>query len=157
MAIAYDGPLQYRMNRPRDYTPRFSPTGGYGPEMQKVSGGGPKFRSFIEKELVPFIDKSYRTIAGDRTLVGHSYGGLFASWNLVSERTKKLDARVYLAVGAFEGDSDRAMTGDLVAFAKRLKKYEGLALRSAVLDGETHNSVFPRALSDGLRFVFEGR
>ena len=189
VGIAYDGPLQYRMNRTRDYTPLFSPTGGYGPEMQKVSGGGPKFRSFLEQELIPFIDRNYRTVAGDRTLVGHSYGGLFASWNVLLEPSlfqryivvspslwyhdrwifelekeraksgKALRARMYLAVGALERNEERDMPDDLRAFARKLQSrhYAGLVLSSAVLDDETHNSVFPRALSNGLRFVFEGR
>ncbi|CAM1344165.1 alpha/beta hydrolase [Tenacibaculum amylolyticum] len=38
-------------------------------------GGGKKFLKFIEHELIPFIDKKYRT-EPDRTLVGHSLGGL---------------------------------------------------------------------------------
>src|SRR5436305_2556936 len=65
VGIAYGGPPQYRLNRTRDYTPTFVPTGGYGPEMQKVSGGGLKFRTFLEHELIPFIDATYATVAGD--------------------------------------------------------------------------------------------
>jgi predicted alpha/beta superfamily hydrolase len=189
VGIAYDGPLQYRLNRTRDYTPKFSPAGGYGPEYQKVSGGGPKFRAFLERELIPYIDAQYSTLRGDRCLVGHSYGGLFAAWNLVAspslfqryiivspslwysdrwifgvldERAKagrRLNARVYLTVGASEGNAEHDMVVDLRQFAARLraKKFEGLAISSGPLDGETHNSVFPRALSNGLRYVFEGR
>jgi predicted alpha/beta superfamily hydrolase len=188
VGIAYDGPLQYRLNRTRDYTPAFSPTGGYGPEMQKVSGGGPKFRAAIEKDIIPLIDRNYRTVPGDRCLVGHSYGGLFAAWNLLAtpslfqryivvspslwyrdrmifplleEHAKThgaLPARVYFAVGAREGNSEHDMVVDLQQFSSRLRKrqYQGLFLETAVLDDETHNSVFPRALSNGLRFVFEG-
>ena len=92
VGIGYDTPNDafawqsesYHRNRTRDYTPKFFPTGGYSPEMQKVSGGGPKFRAFIEKELVPFIDSNYATTSGDRTLVGHSYGGLFSAWNVIT-------------------------------------------------------------------------
>jgi uncharacterized protein len=187
VGIAYDGPPQYRVNRTRDYTPTFSPTGGYGPETQKVSGGGPKFRAFLEKELIPFVDRNYRTIRGDRCLVGHSYGGLFASWNLLATprlfqrfiivspslwyddrmifrlqkehaaRADTLEARAYFAVGASEGNSERDMVMDLQQFTRRLRGYKGLALDADVLGDETHNSVFPRALSNGLRFVYQGR
>ena len=182
VGIAYEGPLQYRLNRTRDYTPTFSPTGGYGPEVQKVSGGGPKFRAFLRDELIPFIDKTYRTLPDDRCLVGHSYGGLFGAWNLLtapglfqryiivspslwydSRMMFKLNAgadpaaRVYLAVGGSEGNAERDMVTDLQAFAKKLQAYKGVRLESDVLADETHNSVFPRALSNGLRFVFEGR
>jgi predicted alpha/beta superfamily hydrolase len=41
----------------------------------KTSGGGEHFASFIEKELMPFIDSLYPT-APYRLLIGHSFGGL---------------------------------------------------------------------------------
>lgn len=41
----------------------------------KTSGGGGKFISFIEKELMPHIDSLYPT-APYRILIGHSFGGL---------------------------------------------------------------------------------
>lgn len=176
VGIAYDGPPQYRLNRTRDYTPKFSPTGGYGAEYQKVSGGGPKFRAFLEKELVPFIDRSYATLPKERCLVGHSYGGLFSTWMLVTQSAlfdryvivsaslwydggwiftqlpqKTLGARVYIAAGASE---DPIMAADLRKFAARIRTR---ALDADVLADETHNSIFPRALSNGLRFVFDGR
>jgi len=189
VGIAYEGPPQYHLNRTRDYTPVFAATGGYDDETQKVSGGGPKFRQALENDLFPFIDRTYRTIAGDRTLVGHSFGGLFASWDLLSPSplfqryiivspslwykdywirafekqraagAKNLRASVYLAVGALEHNSGHDMPADLSAFVKRLRsrRYSGLTVTSACLDGETHNSVFPRALSNGLRAVFSGR
>ena len=60
--------------RNRDYTfPKASPSDSF-----PVSGGADKFLSFIEKELIPNIDKQYRTNASDRTLMGHSFGGYFA-------------------------------------------------------------------------------
>ncbi|MFT5668834.1 MAG: putative alpha/beta superfamily hydrolase, partial [Vicingaceae bacterium] len=39
-------------------------------------GGGKNFLNFIDKELISYIDKNYRT-EPHRTLVGHSLGGLF--------------------------------------------------------------------------------
>lgn len=39
------------------------------------SGGGEKFISFIEKELIPYIDSIYPT-EPYRMLIGHSFGGL---------------------------------------------------------------------------------
>jgi len=40
-----------------------------------TSGGGENFTSFLEKELIPYIDKNYAT-APYRTFMGHSLGGL---------------------------------------------------------------------------------
>jgi predicted alpha/beta superfamily hydrolase len=71
-----------RGNRERDQTPPF---------MRRVVndekspyGAGDKFLSFIEKELIPFIDSSYRT-SGYRTLSGNSRGGLFVLYSLMEK------------------------------------------------------------------------
>lgn len=64
-------------NRTRDLTPTHATTefGGKNTDMLDSSGGGDKFLAFIEKELIPKIDATYRT-RKYRTLVGHSFGGL---------------------------------------------------------------------------------
>ena len=188
VGIAYDGPLAYRRNRTRDYTPTHVPTGGYGPEYQIVSGGGPAFRRFIADELIPFVAREYR-VTDKRVLVGHSYGGLFTTWVALTdprlfagyvivspslwyddhllfgvERSRAeaagdLPARIYLAVGSHEVNDSIDMVGDLTRFARTLERrhYSDLTLRWNVDQDETHNSIFPRALSDGLRFVLVGR
>ncbi|MBV8518048.1 MAG: alpha/beta hydrolase [Acidobacteria bacterium] len=189
VSIAYDGPLQYRLNRTRDYTPVFSPTGGYGPEYQKVSGGGPKFLETIEKEIIPCIDAEYATLPGDRTLSGHSYGGLFTLWAMLArpglfqryiavspslwyddhlmlriesefaKTHRALPVRAYLCVGSHEHSDDGSMIDDLEAFAAQLRAhaYDGLALRTRVMENETHNTVYPGGISNGLRYVFQSR
>jgi predicted alpha/beta superfamily hydrolase len=55
-------------NRTRDLTPSHN-------EAEASSGGGENFSSFLEKELIPYIDSHYPT-APYRILMGHSYGGL---------------------------------------------------------------------------------
>lgn len=187
VGIAYGGPPQYRLNRTRDYTPTHTLAGGYGPEMQKHSGGGARFRNFLAAELIPFIDATYRTIPGRRCLSGHSYGGLFTSWTLLTateglfdrylivspslwydermifslERrlngASKPKGKVYLAVGSREGNRDRDMVEDLQRFASVLRRRDTLRVRHEVLTDETHNSVFPSAFSRGLRWLFDGR
>jgi hypothetical protein len=153
VGIAYGGPDQYRLNRTRDYTPAFQASGGYGPEVQQVSGGAPRFADFIEKELIPFVDAEYRT-TDERALVGHSFGGLFASWVLLTrpeifsryviaspslwyadhmmagvERAWAADhddlaARIYMGVGSREVNDSADMVGDLRAFTRSLGERE---------------------------------
>jgi hypothetical protein len=48
------------------------------------NGGADAFRSFISEELIPYIERKYRT-RPYRILVGHSLGGLFAIHTLVTE------------------------------------------------------------------------
>ena len=47
-----------------------------------TGGGADKFMSFFGKELIPYIDKNFRT-EPYKVLVGHSYGGLFAMHTLL--------------------------------------------------------------------------
>jgi uncharacterized protein len=44
--------------------------------------GAEAFLGFIEEELIPYIDANYLSNARDRTLEGHSYGGLFTLYAL---------------------------------------------------------------------------
>jgi predicted alpha/beta superfamily hydrolase len=74
----------YRRERSRDYTPIFHPDGGYGPEFQRASGGGPAFLRMLTEEALPLVASRWRVDPDDRTLVGHSYGGLFTAWVLQS-------------------------------------------------------------------------
>ncbi|MFH1197095.1 MAG: alpha/beta hydrolase-fold protein [bacterium] len=53
-------------------------------EQSKMGGGADNFLSFMKKELVPFIEKSYRT-ANYRVLAGTSFGGIFVMHAFLSE------------------------------------------------------------------------
>lgn len=61
--------------RARDFTP--TRTSRY-----PNSGGAAAFLEFFEKELIPFVDRTWRTVPTDRGLLGHSPGGLFAIYAL---------------------------------------------------------------------------
>ena len=65
-------------NRTRDLTPSHSilwSDGEIDSASLGASGGGERFLSFIEQELMPFIDSAYKP-APYRMFVGHSLGGL---------------------------------------------------------------------------------
>jgi predicted alpha/beta superfamily hydrolase len=65
-------------DRSRDLTPTHSTLWSDGekdPKSLGTSGGGEKFLSFIEKELMPHIDSIYHP-APYRMFMGHSFGGL---------------------------------------------------------------------------------
>jgi predicted alpha/beta superfamily hydrolase len=49
-------------------------------------GGAANFKRFLSAELIPLVEKAYRT-DGFRTLVGHSAGGQFVLYTLTSEPT----------------------------------------------------------------------
>lgn len=179
----------YRRHRTRDYTPSPSPDGGYGPSYQKISGGGPAFLACLAKRILPLLERQYRA-GHPRVLSGHSYGGLFTAWTLLTEpglfdgylmvspslwydrqlarklaerrsdslRTA-LTAKVYGGVGALEVNARWGMPQELAIFDAALRRIAApdLCLRTENLDHETHNSVYPRALSNGLRFLWATR
>ncbi len=73
--------------RNRDLTPTYNkewteqaqaapPPFAMSPEIR--TGGADDFLRFIEEDVKPFINKTYRTDPDNETLVGYSLGGLFA-------------------------------------------------------------------------------
>ncbi|AWM12883.1 esterase [Flavobacterium sediminis] len=69
-------------NRTRDLTPTKIDT-KYGMPFTEKNGEADKFYKFIEDELVPFVEKKY-SVTNYRTLIGHSYGGLFTIYTLIN-------------------------------------------------------------------------
>ena len=56
-----------------------------GQTMDEATGGAKIFTHFIEKELLPYIDGKYPTTSY-RTLIGHSYAGLFTINMLINHK-----------------------------------------------------------------------
>ncbi len=192
VGIAYEGASQvksdYQLNRTRDYTPTNTKPlkDHYNDDTQIVSGGGAKFLNFLSKELIPYIESNSRVSKKDRTLVGHSFGGLFASYALFSKPSlfqryiivspslwydnklilrlernyasthSSLKARVFFSIGNWENPKWRPMVDHMSQLIRNMKSrsYNELKIDSYVFPRETHNSVFPAALSRGLRVVF---
>lgn len=71
-------------NRMRDLTPsHISKSISLDTTTLASTGGGENFTSFLEKELIPYIDSNYTT-APYRTIVGHSLGGLMVMDELLN-------------------------------------------------------------------------
>ena len=68
-------------NRMRDLTTS-KVTEMYGSPFKQENGEAVNFSKFIETELIPFVENKY-PVTNFRTLIGHSYGGLFALYSLV--------------------------------------------------------------------------
>ena len=187
VSIAYPGASEdmdlYHRTRTRDYTPTHSLEGAYSPEIGKLSGGGPAFLNFITTELFPFLERTYRIDPTDRTFVGHSFGGLFGAWVLV---TRPATFRRYILVSpslwydgrmVFGMERDSAptrgtppvdlflgvggretarMPNDLLAFAAALRaeRWPQLNVTTTVFPDDDHDSVFPAALTRGLQVTF---
>lgn len=69
------------VDRRRDFTPDKVIT-----VRKNNSGGGERFLAFLEEELIPVLDKEYRT-EPYRILFGHSLGGLLAAHTYMKDKT----------------------------------------------------------------------
>lgn len=91
--------------------------------LSKTSGGGEKFISFIEKELLPHIDSIYPT-APNRMLIGHSFGGLTVM-NTLIHHTKLFND--YVAIDpAISWDNKKLLEETKNALANN--SYSGVSL-----------------------------
>ena len=172
--VSYD---DYYKRRERDFTP----TAAHLDEFPNA-GHAKSFIRFLRDELVPFVEKAYNVDPKSRTIIGFSFSGLFISSMLFTDndvfnryvivspslwwdnglvfryeadynrRHKSLNTRLYVAVGENDGPNI------LIGF-KRMeevleeRKYRGLDYRAKLFPEETHRTVFPIAVSHGLRFV----
>ena len=68
-------------NRTRDLTPSKIKE-KYGMPFNEENGEADNFSNFIETELIPFIENKY-PVTSFRTLIGHSYGGLFVIYTMI--------------------------------------------------------------------------
>jgi uncharacterized protein len=160
--------------RARDFTPTRT-------SREATSGGAPAFLDFLEHEVIPFVDSTYRTVPSDRALLGHSYGGLFALYSL--EQRPGLFQRIVAASSSLDWDNNlllsdaaRARLGKLpanvrldlsvgdggdnteatTAFASLLKEIKPAHrdYRFTVYHGENHNSVRLVSFPAGLYWVY---
>lgn len=93
-------------NRSRDLTPsRLDEWTFKGRVLDSFSqtGNAAKFQNFLEKELIPQIDYSYRT-SRKRLLVGESFGGLFAANTLLSSSSSFSDYLIIDPTALWDND-----------------------------------------------------
>ena len=168
-------------DRTRDLTPSRAKVESY-----PTSGGGDKFLEFIQSELIPEIEKRYRT-APYRIFAGHSFGGLLAIHALIT-RPDLFNA--YIAVSpslqwddgrtlheaqqffakhgeikktlffslANEADKPNPMGENFEALRKTLEAGapKGLRWTSARYPDEDHRSTVLLAHYAGMRTIFSG-
>jgi len=74
------------LDRARDLTPSNAGEDAYAGTNTDIpqSGGAPKFLQFLERELIPYVESSFRTHPY-RLLEGHSFGGLFSTYTLMNK------------------------------------------------------------------------
>lgn len=162
--------------RTRDFTPTATPA---APE----SGGAPAFLGFIEQELFPFVEKTYRADPAQRTYYGYSMGGLFGTYVLFQKPTlfqnillgspalgydkgkifdveqayhathTDLPVHLFLEVGELETPGQREPYQRLVQLLQA-RKYQHLDLHSVVQDHVTHLTGKPPTMLKALGWAY---
>jgi predicted alpha/beta superfamily hydrolase len=104
VSIGYplDWPMPAMVARNQDLTPSVWPEwdASYGHILNMdcpPSGEAANFLTFINEELKPEIEKRFDVDPSEWTLAGHSLGGLFSTYALLTEPTR---FKRYLAVGS---------------------------------------------------------
>jgi uncharacterized protein len=161
--------------RPRD----LSPTSAKGDPPVAAAD---KFLAFLQEELIPFVDKNYRS-APYRILFSHSRAGLFSIYALI-EQPKLIDAYISISpslywddrlmfkkmevflrdnpsikkvlyLSAADGDSDliKFSTADFAGLLKKISP-QGLEVQYSFYENETHGSIVHRAFYNNLEHLY---
>jgi predicted alpha/beta superfamily hydrolase len=150
--------------RTRDFTPTSDALIARVSPAVTVMGGAERFLAFIRDELQPWVRSRYRVDADDSTYFGHSLGGLFGTYVLLTEPATfrrygigspslwwdgdmmfdyeatyakthdDLPAKVFFTVGAFEDHDGRQREASRLPADERAKA--GLRYIDMVADTE---------------------
>jgi uncharacterized protein len=137
------------------------------------------FVRFFREELIPFVEKNYRTSKKDRTLFGHSLGGHFTLYTILNA-TDMFENYIACApavnddILAFEekyaaahddlkikmflasGENDHLTFGAKKFVAKlKSRNYKGLKFDELYTVNGNHGTIQPSAYIEGLRFVLD--
>jgi predicted alpha/beta superfamily hydrolase len=173
-----EGVASGKNHRERDYLPIGDEN---RPDVDQTAGA-PSFIAFIEHELLPYLEATFRTDPQDRALAGISFGGVFAlfaffchagmfqryfisspslSWGqrvlyryeqACSQVITDIPARIYLSCGTWE----KSLADEVGDFYNLLsgKRYSRLKMKLSFEEGG-HLSSQPGALAKGLTYLYE--
>jgi predicted alpha/beta superfamily hydrolase len=170
VGIAHKG--DYHVLRRRDFIP---PAYNNEIKTKENDGHADRFYKFLSEELIPMIKSQYH-VNERRTLIGHSFGGLFTCYCLFKKETlfanymalspslwvnnynifnyeqayrtgtEQLPAHLFLSAGGNE------KVNHILAGNRRMKKlleekkYKGLTIDYVEYPGKTHNSQVPLSM-----------
>jgi predicted alpha/beta superfamily hydrolase len=165
----------FNIDRNHDFLPDSS-------KAATTGGGADNFLQFFKKELIPYINKNFRTESFN-VLIGHSYGGVFVMHALLNDpdlfdayiaidpsfwykdqlqvkiaKTEFAKVRNWnkpIFISGREGDGMKSM--GITAMEKVLKSSapSGLKWKVVAYSNEDHGSVPFKSVYDGLRYIFD--
>jgi len=193
IGISLNGNLKdWNIQRTMDFTPSeynmgFEMKAGKGENGISVNesntGGADDFIEFIETKIFKLIELKYPGIGENRTLMGHSYGGLF-SFYIIQQKSKlfsnyiiispslwwnnsellkmklfyefeqsKTSSSVYLCYGNSESKLISKSNTEVDIILSGLEK-ENLDYKLKVFNDTNHNSILPQGIYKGLLYTY---
>lgn len=151
-------------------------------ETKFKSGGAAAFLHTLEVEIIPMVEKKYK-VTSERSIFGHSLGGLFASYCLLQKpqlfqkysinspsfwwkngemqamflNNKNFDTKaiLYMSVAKPEGDF---MLKPFHAFVDAIKaNYKNITFSTQIFEDESHVSAAPLASSKTLKLFYPAK
>ena len=179
VGISYGtGQKDWWAKRSRDFSESKDATKSWG--EWPLAGGAANFKSFIQKELFPFLETEYNLKGDSKTIIGLSFGGLLCAdllfsepelfdnyiilgpallWNdkeifkqesKYAENHSEINANVFTAIGKLDKDDIKKPWTEFVDQIKS-RNYKGLTLYALVFEDETHLSMLPVSVTRGLK------
>jgi predicted alpha/beta superfamily hydrolase len=160
--------------RERDYSFTNIPLLKYG------SGGADNYLKFLKNELIPYVEKNYRTNK-NRILDGYSLGGLFSIYTLLkdnnlftsyiagspylkenldslitlSKKIGNLNNRVFITVGETEDNKNFHYPIEKIYSTLRRISKDKSNIKMVEFKNGTHFTCPAEALTYGMKFVFQ--
>jgi predicted alpha/beta superfamily hydrolase len=180
VGLGYQGESpDYDRLRAHDYTPVVEGPGNQG----RDTGHAAEYLHRLEHDILPFVDRSYRTDPSYRVLGGSSLGGLFTLYALFerpelfrafiapspavtwanrwlfereaafAKEHREVRARLFMTGASAE---DPGFLAGIRAFDAQLaqRRYQGLAYEFRMVEGERHAGTKAESYNRGLRFAF---
>ena len=162
-------------SRGRDFSP------STWPGCRTYTGGADDFIQFLKNELIPFIERNYRTQA-KKILAGHSLAGTFTLYTFLTQpdifdsyialspclfwhnrfmlktseefmaKYEKLDKTLYIA-HEYTGGVEASTMQEFVDLMQTRSPLQ-LRWKSILMDNDTHFTYVHKAIYDGLEFTF---
>lgn len=153
-------------------------------ERISSSGGADNFLKFFKEELIPYVEKNYKT-ASYRILCGHSYGGLFSVYTLLTnpelfnayiaispslywdnrllfkkaeilfKKQPGLKKFLFYTMGGKEREQMRSAAQDFEKLLKE-KAPKGLKWQFQLMEEEDHGSIPHRTVYNALENLYSG-
>lgn len=176
VGIAHFG--NFRAKRRRDYiTPSVKTETGYQ-GMNPGYGQADSFYHFLKSNIIPVAEKDLSGYIIERSFIGHSLGGLFATYlfingdslftnlyalspslwidnyhilnyeNMRQEQVKNGQKKIWISCGGAEMFNRIRGGVDRIADTLAMRKYPGIRYSVKIYKGKTHNSSVLPALTD---------